>query len=127
MDKVSNEVYTRQDLRPCIVKDKKALFHEWSEVRKIVPPSYMVGGHSGGLISQTFGIVELEDGTVKECYPYEIKFLDKTAQKELLVELRETLVTMNKIVISYDEGNYSSGDNVVNDLRELLSEVTPKL
>lgn len=52
---------------------------------------------------------------------------DKTAQEELLIELRETVATINKIVISYDEGNYSSGDSVINDLRGLISEVTPKL
>lgn len=65
------------NLRPCKVNDKKALFHRWNEVRQVVPPSNLIGGHNGGLISQTFGIVEFEDGTVKECYPNEIKFLDK--------------------------------------------------
>lgn len=30
--------------RPCIVKGKKALFHRWAEVRKIIPPSPMIGG-----------------------------------------------------------------------------------
>ena len=54
------------DLRPCLIKDKRALFHRWDEVRQVVPPSNMIGGHCGGVISQTFGIVELEDGTVKE-------------------------------------------------------------
>lgn len=64
------------ELRPCSVGDKKALFHMWDEVKQIVPPSNMIGGHGGGVVSETFGIVELQDGTVKECYPNEIKFLD---------------------------------------------------
>ncbi len=66
----------KAELRPCLVDDKKALFHRWNEVRQVVPPSSMIGGHGGGVIAQTFGIVEYEDGSVKECYPYKIRFLD---------------------------------------------------
>lgn len=64
------------DKRPCLIKDKKALFHMWFECAKVVPPSPMVGGHSGGIIKDVFGLVEFEDGSVSEVYPYEIKFLD---------------------------------------------------
>lgn len=53
------------DLRQCLIKDKRALFHRWNEVRQVVAPSNMIGGHCGGVISQTFGIVELEDGVLK--------------------------------------------------------------
>ena len=73
------------ELRPCLIKGKRAWFHRWNEVRQVVPPSNMVSGHCGGVVSQTFAIVELEDGTVKECYPYEIKFLDEK-YKEFLFE-----------------------------------------
>lgn len=73
------------ELRPCLIKGKRALFHRWNEVTQVLPPSNMVGGHCGGGVSQTFAIVELEDGTVKECYPYEIKFLDEK-YKEFLFE-----------------------------------------
>lgn len=46
-------------------------------MHQIVPPSNMIGGHGGGVVSATFGIVELEDGSVIECYPNEVKFLDR--------------------------------------------------
>lgn len=63
-------------LRPCYVHERKALFHKWEDKSEIVPPSIMVGGHNGGIVRCTLGIVEYEDGTVHECYPYEIKFVD---------------------------------------------------
>lgn len=48
----------KQSLRPCIVNGQKALFHCWENN------------------SYTFGIIEREDGTVHECYPDEIRFVD---------------------------------------------------
>lgn len=66
----------KNELRPCLVKGEKALFHKWNDVRQIVEPSNMIGGHGGGVISQTFGMVEMEDGTVKECYINDVKFTD---------------------------------------------------
>jgi hypothetical protein len=71
------------ELRPCIVEeDKKALFHCWSNTSKVVPPSMMIGGHIGGVIADTFGIVEFEDGTVKKVYPPHIRFLDTEETRE---------------------------------------------
>ncbi len=72
---------TIRDLRPCIVRDrrgeiKKGLFHTWSQESKPVAPSYLVGGHSGGVVSFILGLVELEDGTVEKEYPEDITFLD---------------------------------------------------
>jgi hypothetical protein len=67
-----------EKLRPCIVKGKKSFFHKWSEVSKIVDPSPLLNGHSGGVVRVTVGIVENEDnGAVHECYPYEIRFTDR--------------------------------------------------
>lgn len=45
-------------LRPCIVNGQKALFHCWEN------------------LSHTVGIIEREDGTIHECYPDEIRFVD---------------------------------------------------
>jgi hypothetical protein len=64
-----------------LVKDRKALFHKWSDISKIVEPSLMVGGHNGGVFKNTVGIIEYEDGVVTECYPYEIKFVDRNFNK----------------------------------------------
>lgn len=64
------------ELRPCMVGDKKALFHTWNHYSEIVPPSVMVGGHSGGVVSDTYAIVEYEDGSVSRCEVGEVRFLD---------------------------------------------------
>lgn len=63
-------------LRPCMVNGVKALFHTWEQHAEVIPPSPMIGGHSGGQMSQTLGIVEREDGTIHKCYADEIRFLD---------------------------------------------------
>lgn len=52
-------------------------FHRWEDVSKIIPPSNIIGGHEGGELKQTLAIVELEDGTVKEVYPTQIRFVSK--------------------------------------------------
>ncbi len=59
-----------------MVKNRKALFHKWSDKSKIVEPSPMVGGHGGGVLKYTVGIIEYEDGVITECYPSEILFSD---------------------------------------------------
>ena len=64
------------EYRPCIVNEKKALFHRWEDISQIVPPSPMVGGHHGGENKSVAGIVEFEDGTIREVYPYNIRFVD---------------------------------------------------
>lgn len=64
-------------VRQCKVKGKNAFFHRWSEVSDVLMPSAMVGGHKGGEVKKTLGIIEyVDDGTVHECYPNEIQFLD---------------------------------------------------
>lgn len=65
--------------RTCKVKgeDGAFLFHCWSQVSEIAPPSVMVGGHSGGVIADTFGIVEDGDGRVHRVRPEKIQFTDK--------------------------------------------------
>ncbi len=64
------------NLRSCEVDGRKALFHKWTEVSQIIPPSPMIGGHEGGIVRSALGIVEYEDGTVGTVYPERIKFTD---------------------------------------------------
>ena len=67
----------RSNLRPCMVGGTiKGYFHQWAQKSEIVCPSALRGGHAGGVIADCFGIVEFEDGTVKEVYPHVIRFLD---------------------------------------------------
>lgn len=65
---------TTSDYRPCSVDGIKAIFHRWAEKSWVVPPSPLVGGHSGGTVRGVFAIVEMEDGTVREVEPTQIKF-----------------------------------------------------
>lgn len=64
------------DYRPCIIDNKKALFHRWEEVSEIVYPSLMKGGHPGGEMKGTLAIVEMEDGSVRRVAPDAVRFTD---------------------------------------------------
>ena len=64
------------EYRPCMVRGVKALFHRWSHVSEIRPPSLLKGGHPGGTVSGELAIVETEDGMVHEVHPDAIRFLD---------------------------------------------------
>lgn len=63
-------------VRACYADDKKAMFHGWYPYSTIVEPSPMVGGHNGGVINFTCGIVEFEDGKIDEVVPSKIRFVD---------------------------------------------------
>lgn len=62
-------------LRPCFVDGKRALFHRWTDHAEVVCESPLRGGHPGGQLWITFGIVEFEDGTIQEVYPSRIHFV----------------------------------------------------
>ena len=66
----------RQEVRPCTIGGIKAFWHRWVNVRQIVPPSPLRGGHSGGVISDTFALVEYETGLVRMVKPEKVHFLD---------------------------------------------------
>ena len=52
--------------RPCMArsdgKPARALFHRFVDVAEVVRPSIMIGGHTGGQLSNTYALVEFEDG-----------------------------------------------------------------
>ena len=64
-------------LRPCLVEKEAGefLFHCWSHVSEIVPPALTINGHKGGVISETFAIVESEDGRIIRVRPEKIRFV----------------------------------------------------
>lgn len=72
-------------LRPCTVDGEKALFHRWEDYKYVVAPSPMVGGHPGGQMSQTYAIVEMENGQVREVKPSNIIFSD--TKEHLVMEI----------------------------------------
>lgn len=80
MAKLSDITIKTSEYRPCTVMHGdhlvKALFHRWIAISEIVSPSLLRGGHSGGVIADTFGIVEYENGRVDKVHPESITFLD---------------------------------------------------
>ena len=76
MAELSSEIIFKTELRPCFVKDQKALFHKWNEFAKPVSGGITPIDPPPGQIKYTLGIVEYEDGTVEEVAPHHIKFID---------------------------------------------------
>ena len=66
-----NDIEIRQELRPCYINSKKALFHRWI--------------HTKNLLGQEFevGIVEYENGQIEEVTPNNIKFCDDKLKEYL--------------------------------------------
>lgn len=64
-----SDIEIKTELRPCLVKGKKALFHKWV--------------HTKNLFGQEFevGIVEFIDGPVEEVTPDNIRFCDGKAKE----------------------------------------------
>ena len=69
--------------------DIKALFHCWSHKSALVGESCLRGGHPAGQISETFGIVEYEDGTIHEVEPTQIRFVDNSMAEYAFPEMEE--------------------------------------
>lgn len=70
------DIVIRLESRPIYYKNKKALFHKWSDYSRVIEPSILRGGHGGGLISRTVAIIETEDGKIHQVLPNEIWFAD---------------------------------------------------
>lgn len=66
--------------RICMVKCrevfKKAYFHRWVEISNVIDASPLVGGHPGGQIKYTLGLVEYEDGKIEQVSPERIQFVN---------------------------------------------------
>ena len=83
-------------LRPCYMTRSfregtkvKALFHCWVHESNVIPPSPLKGGHAGGVVATTLGLVELEDGSVVKVYPEDIQFLDSKFDEYSFPEVNE--------------------------------------
>lgn len=70
----------RKDLRACRIEDERGVFwfHCWSHVSEILPPSILAHGHNGGVVSDTFAIVEAEDGSIARVRPEKIRFISNS-------------------------------------------------
>lgn len=63
-------------LRPCLVRGKKALFHQWIESKYFIEPSSLIGEIIGGQICINYAVVEYADGSLSVCKPENIVFLE---------------------------------------------------
>lgn len=97
--------------RPCLIGksfDQKAMFHRWVEASQIVPPSNLVGGHGGGVIKETFALVETEGGGMKRVYPENVRFVDSTynlqsGEHDILREAVDTFGPEHQQIIAIEE------------------------
>lgn len=63
-------------LRLCKVGEEFYLFHGFTQISQIVPPSLMRGGHGGGVVAGPYAILEKRDGTVALAEAQRVQFLD---------------------------------------------------
>lgn len=63
-------------LRSCKVNGRKGYFHQWEQYSEVLKPSLLYSEDRGGQLSQIFGIVEFEDGTIERCDPSKIIFMN---------------------------------------------------
>lgn len=101
-----NKMIIANELRPCIVNGKKALFHTWTEKegvilkimgmvgRKqvedllevykelgVIPPHFEVVKEK-----TTFALVEYEDGQIAEVKPTDVRFIDNAHNDYIFTE-----------------------------------------
>ena len=69
MAQLTNHIIVENKLRPCIVIHRRGLFHKWEDR---VDPAMPNRGEK----RYTVGIIELDDGSVIQAYPKEIRFVD---------------------------------------------------
>lgn len=72
------EITTQEDQTTVITS---GWFHCWEHFSALYNASPLRGGHPGGCVSRTYALVELQDGTVKEFLPSQIKFTDTWRDK----------------------------------------------
>ncbi|MFV0351212.1 MAG: hypothetical protein ACK5JF_02725 [Oscillospiraceae bacterium] len=70
----------RTGMRPCEAKGRPAWFHRWVERSRVVGPAFH--GDHGGVVTNTFALVEYEDGTISEEFAYNIHFTDAEGMNE---------------------------------------------
>lgn len=73
---VMTELSISMERRPCLVDDRKHMFHGWHHEYFVIEPSIMVGGHPGGQMSRLWAIVEDEHGACLLVEPYRVRFID---------------------------------------------------
>ena len=91
-------------MRLCMVNERKAMFHCWQPVSEVLSPSPMRGGHQGGTLRYTVGIIEYENGEVEEVAPKNIVFLDS---QKLMQRTEKEIVKWEARQVTADEERIS--------------------
>lgn len=82
--------------RPCLVDDKKkGLFWGMFQESYVIPPSPLVGGHSGGVVARPVAMVEMENGHLIYARPEDIKFIDRKFEEYDFRDKEEELNDQN--------------------------------
>lgn len=76
MGRLDIQINISREYRPCYYLGEKALFHTLEYYQRVIPPDLMIGGHNGGMSSEMFAIVELQNGKLIRAKINEIKFID---------------------------------------------------
>lgn len=71
MDKLKTEN------RKCIFKKEVYTFHGFYQESNVIPPSPLVGGHSGGVIAYSVAIIEDKKGKLMEVEATSIQFVEE--------------------------------------------------
>lgn len=67
---------SKAENRKCIFKKEVYTFHGFYQESNVIPPSPLVGGHSGGVIAYPVAIIEDEKGNVMEVEATSIQFVE---------------------------------------------------
>lgn len=85
-----DEITITAERRLCVVKDRVGYFHRWEHYSDVFAPSLLKGGHPGGTVARTYGLVEFtlpecnnEATGVERVSPTDIVFLDDETAKTL--------------------------------------------
>lgn len=78
MAKLFQKVEVKQELRPCMVNGRRALFHRWADGARPVTPRGVEADETTQRyqLYNVHGIVEYEDGEVARVWPSDIRFID---------------------------------------------------
>lgn len=82
-----SEIIIKNEVRPCYARGRRALFHGWSNVSQI--HNAVLKGTVSGVISDTFAIVEFEDGNISRIEPEHIRFADNLFDEYCYKRLEE--------------------------------------
>lgn len=90
MAKLFNESTITAERRLCVVKDRVGYFHGWEHYSDVFAPSLLKGGHPGGTVARTYGLVEFilpecnnEATGMERVSPMDIVFIDFETADEL--------------------------------------------